>query len=202
MDGGAAQRSEGGGGGGASGEGQDEGGAVDIEMGDGDGGGGGRANEGGQERDLGDVLTPRNSKRATPEIELSKAVSKKQKNALPSDIEGIGGPPPTRKELVACVQDHVDNEEAVDSLREAISNLVNTQNLLHKLLDTKSETEGQLARNGGQVATPQSVNHEPFTLVTQYQPLSPHPQPSNFKPNRRGPPSCDTQDSQALDPKP
>ena len=150
ADGGAAQRSGGGGGGGGSGEGQDQGEAVDIKMGDGDEGEQGRAKEGEQARELGDVVTPRNFKRAAPEIELSKAVSKKQKNALPSDIEGIGGPPPTRKELVACVQDHVDNEEAVDSLREAISALANVQNLLHKLLDTQSGTGEKLAKQGQQ----------------------------------------------------
>ena len=151
-DGGARKRSEGGDGGGRSGEEQDEGGAVDIEMDDRNEGVEGRAKERGRARALSDVVTPRNLKRAAPEIELSMAVSKKQNNALPSDI--MGGLPQFREELVACVQDHVDNEEAGDSLREAISGLVNAQNLHHKLLDTNSGTEEKLAKNGGQVANP------------------------------------------------
>jgi hypothetical protein len=121
VDMGAAQRSEGGGGGGGSGEGQDEAEAVDIEMGDGDEGEEGRTEEGEHARELDDVITPRKSKRVATEIELSKAVSQKQKNALTSDIKGIEGPLPTRKELVARVQDHADNEEAVDKLQKAIS---------------------------------------------------------------------------------
>jgi hypothetical protein len=151
-DGGAKKRSEGGDGGRGSGEGQDEAGAVDIEMGDGDEGEEGPGKEGGLARALSDDLTPRNFKRAAPEIELSKAVSKKQKNALPSEI--TGGLPRFREELVACVQDRVDNEEVVDSQREAIPDLVNAQNLHHKLLDTKSGTEEKLAKNGEQVANP------------------------------------------------
>jgi len=184
ANGGAEKRSEGGGGGGGSGEGQDEGGAVDIEMGDGDEGGECRQKEGGQARALGDVVTPCNSKRAAPEIELSKAVSKKQKNALPSDI--MGGLPRFREVLAVCVQDHVDNAEAVDSLREAISVLVDAQNLHHKLLDTKSGTEEKFAKDGGQVANPSTMNHELLTLITQSQPLFPHPQPPNPKPSRLG----------------
>ena len=56
----------------------------------------------------------------------------------------------TRKEFVACVQDHVDNKAAVDSLRGAISDHVTVRNLLHKLIDTKSGTEEKLAKQGGQ----------------------------------------------------
>lgn len=182
ADGGADQRSEGRGGGGGSGEGQDEGGAVDIGMGDGDEGREGRAKEGEHARALGDVVTPRNSKRAAPEIELSKAVSKKQKDALPSDI--MGGLPRFSQERVASVKNHVDNEEAVGSLREAISDLVNAQNLHRKLLDTKSGTEEKVAKDGGQVANPSTMNHELLTLITQSQPLFPHPQPPNPRPSR------------------
>ena len=106
--------------------------------------------EGGQTREQGDVVTPRKSKRAAPEIELSKAVSKKQKNALHSDTEGIEGLPPTREELVACMQDHVKNLKTVDSLREAIFDLVSVHNVIHKLLDTKSGTEDKLVKQVGQ----------------------------------------------------
>ena len=190
-DGGEEKRSEGGDGGRGSGGGQDEGGVGDIKMNDRDGGGEGRATEGGRARALSDVVTPRNSKRAAPEIELSKAVSKKQKNAV------MGGLPRFSEELVACVQVYVDAEEAGDSLREAISGHVNAQNLPHKLLHTKSGTEEKLAKNGGQVAIPSTVNHELLTLINQSEPLLPHPQPPTPKPSRQDLTSCDTQDSHA-----
>ena len=153
ADGGAEQRSGMGGGEGGSGEGHEEGAAVDIEMGDGDLGREGRVKEGEQACALGDVVTPRNSKRAAPEIELSQAVSKKERNAWPSNI--MGGLPEFSKELVGCVQDQVDSAEAVDRLREAITGLVNARNVLHhKLLDIKSGTKEKLAKDGGQVANP------------------------------------------------
>lgn len=135
-------------------------------MGDGDEGGEGRAEEGEQARaptlsDKGGVvITQRIYKRAAPEIELPRAVNKKQKQALIFDIEGIEGPLPTRKEFLALVQDHVDTEEEGFSLREAISDLVTVRDILSTLLN-RSGTEEKLTKKGGQVAKPLTPNREP-----------------------------------------